>query len=359
MHNQSQLLSEYKKKEANKEKEIYKSLNQSLESQRKKDEKLVAIQKKKKMEEINNENQALMDIKQRIQEEERERDKMFHIQQMQSIDHPEVERKKHISKIAGILHRQSIQEKAFKKTVNKKDQHSFIEYKELIPHENEEVVNTRKKQQKSEIAKILESQIKESKAKESKTIEDKKAYGEYLKASTQLASVEEMKRANIIKEVERKYAKALTSQIEEHHKLKKYQDVMTDHEIRVNRKDLELYKQRHCNEINSILPGIYPHKQYTIFGQRKSVATGSNNKSMLYQSESQKYIEPNIMRMPFYFQKPDSFSVKKLKNNIGPKEKDEHEQHTIENKNDPILLQQRISTTNKSYGYFSRQGVHV
>jgi hypothetical protein len=94
LHNQSQILSECKKKEANKEKQMYMSLNQSLESQRKKDEKLVAIQKKQKMEEVNNENQMLIDIKHKIHEKEREREKMYHDQQMQSVDHPEMEKQK-------------------------------------------------------------------------------------------------------------------------------------------------------------------------------------------------------------------------------------------------------------------------
>ena len=224
----------------------------------------------------------------------------------------------------------------------------------------ETISQSKKCKEKETVIKTLESQVQERREKLSKSIEEERAYADYVRKSVTIANKDAFEKTKQQKEKESLYGKILLKQIEEQQRLKKFKGVMTDHEMRVNKKDIDAY-QKCSDEINCKIPGLSNvASKYSIVSHnsidksRQDDSKPNEKKNNFYETENQQYMNPNIISIAFHKTKSEGNSPTKIRNYTKLAQNSRLVQKAEENQLDPLLEQKRNPTLNKEYGYYAR-----
>jgi hypothetical protein len=243
----------------------------------------------------------------------------------------------------SIQQKQTSKEQLFKNRVTQNtDQLSKMDeqkYIKLLSEEEgknvaiETISHSKKLKEKETVIKTLESQVQERREKLSKSIEEER---------------------------DSLYGKILLKQIEEQQRLKRFKGVMTDHEMKVNKKDIDAY-QKCSDEINCKIPGLTNvASKYSIVSHnsidksRQEDTKPSEKKNNFYETENQQYMNPNIISIAFHKTKSEGNSPTKIRNYTKLAQNSRLVQKAEENQLDPLLEQKRNPTLNKEYGYYAR-----
>ena len=224
--------------------------------------------------------------------------------------------------------------------------------------------NQKKKEQEIYTTKaILDQQIQQKTSHAEKIKSEEYSYADYVRKSVSDAETQ-MK----IKEEEQKkrmqeYNMSLQYQMQEQMKLKKYNNLMTEHEKKVNHREIEDYLK--CGEKSfSNLPGLTNnHPNHRIqyapplanqkgLQQIEQKPNEKQNKSVI-QTENQNYFNPELVEMANKHSKYSSSPNKvRLMKKYEPNEK--LLKLVEENIIDPLVQQKRNPTYNREYGYFNK-----
>ena len=222
--------------------------------------------------------------------------------------------------------------------------------------------NQKKKEQDIYTTKsILDQQIHQKTTHAEKIKNEEYSYADYVRKSVYDAETQKKIREEEQKRKMQEYNMSLQYQIQEQMKLKKYNNLMTEHEKKVNHREIEDYLK--CGENSfSNLPGISANHtnhriQHAPLNQKPSNPSEQNaiekqNKSVI-QTENQNYFNPEYIEMANRHSKYSSSPNKvKLVKKVQPNEK--LLKLVEENMNDPLVEQKRNPTYNREYGYFNK-----
>ena len=253
-------------------------------------------------------NQQQQEKNKRIQDE-KIADVKFSQKEKEKLDNEEIERKKFFTKLQDIQNANDAKNKMLTKFMNQddvfiknqKEEQAFIRHIEL---ENQKAIqkeeNARKNlyEQNMRNHKILNDQLRE---KENKKIAQKRQEVLIAKKLTEDIHKEEVlknQRELQNKQLKRSYYNELQKQIKLNNKKKAFSGLMTEHEKKVNERDIQAYQNVDTMNLYALIPGYdsYNKQEDYIDKSMKLSSTGSvnigagNSKTNFQQNSSSKTV---------------------------------------------------------------------
>lgn len=189
---------------------------------------------------------------------------------------------------------------------------------------------------------FLDMQINEKFSQHQKLVNEDKTYANYIKQSNFAADQESKKRDEEHRSKVAEYNRELQMQMAEQEKLRRFKGIMSEHEQKVNKKDIEAYINE--GQVQSI-PEPTQYKQPTSIP-----SSAQEKKPNIFETENQRYFQPKLMNII-----PTSNPISRMSNNKKYNQNDKLYQEAEQNMNDPLIEQTRNVTYNRGYGYFNRK----
>ena len=242
-------------------------------------------------------------------------------------------------------------------TLSKIDEEKYLKsmHYNLMKDKEKAAEIQKKKQSESMTTKdMLEYQIKEKYDAWIKIKNEEVSYAALVKKSVSMAEEEKRQKEEEAKRQKLQYNMLLQKQILEQSKIKQFKSIMSEHEKKVNQKEIDAYMNSELQSYSK-LPGIRNERiKYTPPRIKLSPPQlpERERENRLIETENQQYLNPQMIEMAKQYSK---YSVP---NRISYNKPHQHNERLIklaeENMNDPLMEQGRNPTYNRAYGYFNK-----